>query len=115
MIGVTEAGYQAQQMNVFLNVKTAEKGLQFGPTKCKTMLIGKKIQKFMNNELVVDTWKVTHEDNPETGEEELVEVYDGQVPIQKTEEQKYLGFYLSSLGNNMININQMKTKEFSVS
>ena len=44
MIGITEAGYQAQ-MNVFLNVKTAEKGLKFGPTKCKTMLIGKNTKK----------------------------------------------------------------------
>ena len=64
----------------------------------------------LNNELVVGTWRVTHEDNPETGEEDLVEVYDGQVAIQKTEVQKYLGFYLSSLGNNMVNINQIKTK-----
>ena len=32
-IGVTEVGYQAQMMNAFMNVKTAEKGLQFGANK----------------------------------------------------------------------------------
>ena len=41
IIGVTEAGFQAQMMNSFINVKTAEKGLQFGVKKCTTMLIGK--------------------------------------------------------------------------
>ena len=30
IIGVTEAGYKAKQMNKFINVKTAEKTLQFG-------------------------------------------------------------------------------------
>ena len=34
-IGVTEVGYKAQMMNAFFNVKTAEKGLQFGVKKCK--------------------------------------------------------------------------------
>ena len=41
LVGVTEAGYKAQQMNTFINVKTAEKSLQFGASKCKSLLIGK--------------------------------------------------------------------------
>ena len=40
VVGVTEAGYKAQQLNVILNAKTAEKGLQFGIDKCKSMIIG---------------------------------------------------------------------------
>ena len=40
LIGVTEPGYKAQQLNTFFNVKTADKNLQFGPDKCKTMLVG---------------------------------------------------------------------------
>ena len=110
MIGVTEAGYQAQQMNVFLNVKSAEKGLQFGKKKCKAMLIGKHKEKIINNELKVDTWKVVHEENLETGVDVLVETYEGEVAIEMTEEQKYLGFLVSSSGNNMVNINQIKKK-----
>ena len=36
MLGVTEDGYQSQQMNALINVKTADKkGLQFGINKCK--------------------------------------------------------------------------------
>ena len=42
IIGITDAGYKAQQMNAVLNVKTAEKRLQFGAAKCKSMLVSKK-------------------------------------------------------------------------
>ena len=53
MLGITEAGYKAQQMNTFMNVKTAEKTLQFGPTKCKSMLVGKGHQ-LLDSDLHVD-------------------------------------------------------------
>ena len=53
-IGITEAGHEAQMMNAFLNVKTAEKRLQFGVTKCKSMLVGKDTENIFNDKLVVD-------------------------------------------------------------
>ena len=96
-------------MNVFLNLKTAEKCLQFGATKCKTMLIGKSTENIINTKLLVDKWEVIYEES-DTGEEVLVETYVGQVPIEEVEEQRYLGFVLSSQGNNMVNINSMKMK-----
>ena len=37
-ICISEAGYKAHMLNVFFNIKTAEKTLQFGTKKCKTML-----------------------------------------------------------------------------
>ena len=47
-IGITEPGYKAQMLNAFLNVKTAENGLQFNVKKCKSMLIagGGKYRKY---------------------------------------------------------------------
>ena len=42
IVGITEAGFKAQQLNAYINVKTAEKMLQFGHSKCKSMLVGKK-------------------------------------------------------------------------
>ena len=50
MLGITEAGFKAQQLNTFMNVKTAEKSLQFGPKKCKAMLVGKG-QQIVNSDL----------------------------------------------------------------
>ena len=41
MVGITYAGYRAQQMNTAINVKTAEKRLQFGESKCMAMIVGK--------------------------------------------------------------------------
>ena len=48
IIGITDAGYKAQQMNAVLNVKTAEKRLQFGAAKCKSMLVSKRPESVLN-------------------------------------------------------------------
>ena len=110
MIGVTEAGYKAQQMNALINTKTAEKGLQFGVTKCKSMVVGKDTEDVLFTDLTVDKWSTSHSYDSETGEDVLEEVYEGPVTIERTEQQKYLGFVLSSKGDNMVNINCMKMK-----
>ena len=38
LAGVSESGVKAKFLNAFINVKTAEKNLQFGPDKCRTMI-----------------------------------------------------------------------------
>jgi hypothetical protein len=93
LIGVTEACFRAVQMNEVINVKSAEKCLQFGVSKCKSMFVGQKKEKksFLDLKLVVDKLD-----------------FQGQIPIEKTSEQKYLCFVLSSNGNNMANINALK-------
>ena len=63
IIGVTEAGINAQKMNAFINIKTAEKTLQFGASKCKSMLVGKSAQNTINSDLLVDKWTVKYEEN----------------------------------------------------
>ena len=110
IVGVTETGYKAQQMNVIINVRTAEKCLQFGVTKCKKMIIGKTSHEAINNDLYVDKWTETYEDDKDTGEVELVEEYSGDTELGQTDEQKYLGFIVSSKGDNMANIKDIKNK-----
>ena len=114
VLGVTQAGFEAQQMNVILNVKSAEKGLQFGVKKCKSMLVGNNCKDVINNELFVDGWVEEYVENPETGETDLIDKYMGEVPIGKTKEQKYLGFVISSEGDNMANIKAIKKKSIGV-
>jgi hypothetical protein len=92
-VGVTEAGFKAQQLKSFMNVKTAEKSLQFCTSKCKSMLVSKNKENVFNN--IVDDWIVKHEENKKTGDTDLVEDY---------------GFVISSTGENMANICQMKYK-----
>ena len=114
VIGVTNAGLDAQKMNAFLNIKTAEKSLQFGPSKCKTMLVGKNTENTVNSELYVDSWKVEYQENLGTGEDDLIETYMGPTPIKMTNQQKYLGFVLSSTGDNMANISQIRKKSIGI-
>ena len=113
-MGVTEAGEKAQKMNSFIYLKTAEKTLQFGPTKCKTMLVGKNLKNVINSGLLVDKWSVNYVENIQTGETELVESYTGQTEIENVTEQKYLGFVLSSTGDNMANIREIKKKSIGI-
>jgi hypothetical protein len=92
IIGVTDAGYRAQQMNDLLNVKTANKRLQFGIDKGKSMLVcKKKPEHVLNSHLLVDNWKVKHKDNEITGESDLIRS-------------------ISCKGDNMVNIGAMKNK-----
>ena len=109
MIGVSDAGFKAQQLNALLNVKTAEKRLQFGVSKCKSMLVSKNRDAVINIHLTVDKWSVKHVKNQTTGESDLIERYEGRINIEKTD-KKYLGFVLSSTGDNMVNISALKTK-----
>ena len=68
----------------------------------------------MNNNLVVDNWIVTHEENKLNGQTDLIETYGGKIEIEKAEEYTYLGFVISSKGDNMANIRQMKNKSLGV-
>ena len=111
--GVFEAGYKAQQLNVILNVKTSEKGLQYGIAKCKSMVIGNK-DYCINSKLLVDSWKQEYVEDKSSGEYKLVESFVGEVPIEKTNEYKYLGFIISAKGDNMANINSMKRKSIGI-
>ena len=113
LIGITAADHRAHQMNTVLKIKTAEKRLQFGVSKCKTLLIkNKKSEKteFNFGALTVDKWSVNYIHDTVTGKNTLVEKYDGQVEMEHTDKHKYLGFVLSDTGDNLVNIFDMKKK-----
>ena len=114
IVGITEVGYKSQQLNALINLKTAEKSLQFGVKKCKSMLICRDGKSDLFTDLMVDKWDKEYEENPETGELQLVETYKGQTKVEQTETQTYLGFVISSTGNNMANIEHLKKKSIGV-
>ena len=114
IIGISEAGYKAQIVNTILNLKSAEKGLQFGTSKCKKMIIGKETDRVRSNKIHVDKWSEKYVENEDTGETELEETYVGKIEIEEVNEYKYLGFTLSSKGNNISNIQSIETKSIGV-
>ena len=71
IIGITRVGHKAQMMNAFMNIKTAEKNLQFGANKYKSILIGKDLKTVLNSNLSLDMLNVKHKEDLVTGEEEL--------------------------------------------
>ena len=101
-------------LNAMINLKTAEKTLQFGVTKCKSMLICKQSESALFSDLMVDSWEVEYKDNPETGSLSLVETFSGPTKIEQTTSQTYLGFVLSSTGDNTAHINMIKKKSIGV-
>ena len=65
------------------------------------------MKNLVNNDLTVDNWIIKCEDNEA---EDIIEIFDGRIPIEQTDKQKYLGYYLSNKGDNMINIKELKKK-----
>ena len=65
IVGVTEVGFKAAQLNTFINLKTSEKYLQFGVKKCRSMLICKDGDSDVYNNLMVmvDSWETFYEEN----------------------------------------------------
>ena len=113
VVGVTEAGFKAQQLNTILNVKTSEKGLQYGISKCKSMIIGSS-DNCIDSDLLIDSWEQNYVENVNTCKTEIVENFIGEVPIERASEYKYLGFIISAKGDNMANINAIKKKSIGV-
>ena len=104
LIGVAEAGYKSSQLNAYVNVKTSDKDLQFGPEKFKVMVVSKvKPQLFQKPNLTVDAWKLQHEENGDLKEE-----FIGKVKMVEKENLMYLGFMLSKNSDNMQNINHRR-------
>ena len=78
------------------------------------MFVVKDTGNILNSSLVVDNQKVEYKENTATGKDDLIETYCGQFPVENTHEQKYLGFVLSSKGDNMANISQVKNKSIGL-
>ena len=109
LAGVSESGVKAVQLNSFLNVKTAEKCLQFGIDKCKTLNISHKSAKSSASELYIDHWSVKHDK-----EGHLREQFKGKEKIENVSDQKYLGFTISEDGSNKKNIEAKQKRSIGI-
>ena len=89
----------ARKLNAFINVKTAEKKLHFGPDKCHTVQIAHRHATIVNSNLYIDKWSETHDKK-----DHLIETFEVKVRMERVTEQKYLGFVVSEDGSNMKNI-----------
>ena len=104
-IGITLAGYQSSQMNSYINIKTANKYLQFGQDKCKYMVVGKRIENIHIPNLEVDIWETRHDQKGD-----LIETFEGKKPMGKEKVLTFLGVELSCDGKHIQTILKKKYK-----
>ena len=60
---VSEGGFKAEEINIFMNKNSAEKNLQFNPKKCKYLSIGKNKETAPLHTLEVDSWNITYDND----------------------------------------------------
>ena len=109
-LAVTECGYKTKMMNAFINTKTNLKKLQYGIKKCFKMHVGKSCVKEICPDLFVDGWKLKEVTELESGQVNLEDEHDGQHEMKTVEQEKYLGYILSSDGRNVKNISSRKNR-----
>ena len=96
---ISTCGYKTTMINQFINSKTGMKRLQFGPSKCVKLHIGKTCNEALCNDLFVNGWETKVETDENTGECFQTESFEGQVKMKVKDEQMYLGDIISSDGN----------------
>ena len=101
---VSECGYQTAMLNSYLTTKTSTKKLQFGVKKCKKLHIGKTKEEYKCQPIYVDKWDEHEEENEKTGIIEIKDVFAGEVAMEDTTNEKYLGDIISEDGRNTLNI-----------
>ena len=110
VLAISECGVETVKVNAFLNSKTNLKKLQFGGDKCKKLHIGKK--EHLCPDLCVDSWILVKQDENKTGIRNLKDEPDGDFPMEKKEEAKYLGDIICTNGTNRKTVEDRKSKGF---
>ena len=105
LLAITEMGIKENIMNAYINFQSANKGLQFSISKCKTLTIGKKTPLYQTKPLEVEKWEITYDQQGN-----ITETYAGKTPLEEVSSVKYLGFIISSNGSNVENIASKKIK-----
>ena len=114
LLTISECGYQTKLMNEYINFKTGTKRLQFGPSKCIKMHIGKQHSETLCQDLYVGEWKSKVVEDPLTGKYKMTEFFHGNVKMESKDEQKYLGDILSSDGSHTKNIQERRNRGYGI-
>ena len=75
-------------MNEYINIKSAQKRLQFGIAKCIKLHVGKTCNETLCKDLFLDDWKLKVERNDDTGEIAQAEYFGGVEKLTQKQEQK---------------------------
>ena len=104
LICISECGHKTAMAHSYIKFKTSSKKLQFGPTKCKKMHIGKSRENFKCQPLFVENWKENEVEDSETGEIKIEDTCDGDEIMEEKDSERYLGDVIAKDGKNIKNI-----------
>ena len=110
LLCVSECGYKIAQLNAYINFKTNSKKLQFGPSKCKKIHVGKICEDFKCQPLKVDSWSEVEVKNEETAKISIEDCFLGEEEMEEKSDGRYLGDILSNDGRNMKNVKSRVNK-----
>ena len=115
VICISECGYKSVMVNEFMQCKANTKKLQFGPSKCKKMHIGKQDMEFKCHALFVEKWEEIEMVQGNTQNNIIEDVCIGREEMEKKLEEKYLGDIISTDGKNIKNIKARVNKGKGIS
>ena len=104
LICISECGHKTAMAHSYIKFKTSSKKLQFGPTKCKKMHIGKSRENFKCQPLFVENWEENEVEDTETGEIKIEDTCDGDEIMEEKDGERYLGDVIAKDGKNIENI-----------
>ena len=96
---VSEAGFKAKEINIFMDQNSARKQFQFNTKKCKYLRMEKVQNISISNKLEVVSLVIEYDD-----QDNLVETEGMMVVMQEEDEIKYLGFGIAGNASNVPNI-----------
>ena len=112
---ISECGYKSVMVNEYMQCKSDSKKLQFGPSKCKKIHIGKQEKDFKCHALFVEKWEEREVTQGNTQNSIIQDVCIGREKMEEKFEEKYLGDIISADGKNLKNIQSRVNKGKGIS
>ena len=112
LLCISACGINSLLINSFINVKSNQKKLQFGESKCHKIHIGKN--KAVCPDISIDKWKTKQIDTIEIDKPSVEDEHDGLHLIEEANQEKYLGDLISNSGKNDKNIEARVKKGYGI-
>ena len=112
LVNISDCGLEAVKLNAYINAKSNTKKFQFGTGKCHRLHFGYKSE--MCPDLYLDTWKIDECEEYETGRRTLKDTVDEEYKIEDSEEERYLGDFITKDGKNSKNVSARRARGIGI-
>ena len=114
LCSISTCGVETIKSNSYINYKISSKKLQCGANKCKRMHIGSTRKPTICCDLIIDGWREKNVTCVETGVTHLEDAYEGDMLLETSLGERYLGDIISQDGKNDKNITQRRNRGLGI-